>query len=160
MDTYKKLVDLLHDFDTAMLVTRSNDGSLEARPMGVAQVEDDGLLWFVTDRMSGKIADLKQDSQVAITMQSSGKFVSLSGVAAAIDDRVTLNELWRETWKIWFPDGKSSESIILIRIQPTHGEYWDNSGLEGLTYLLKAGTAYLQGKQPETDASINAKVSL
>ncbi|MEZ6137591.1 MAG: pyridoxamine 5'-phosphate oxidase family protein [Pirellulaceae bacterium] len=160
MDIKHKLIDLLQEFTTAMLVTRSDDGALDARPMAVALVEDEGQLWFVTDRQSGKVADLKRDSEVAITMQSSNRFVSLSGVATAIDDRVKLNELWRETWKIWFPDGKTSDSIIFIRVDPTRGEYWDNSGLNSVKYLLKAGTAYLQGEQPETDASLNAKVSL
>ena len=39
MDTHKKLIDLLKDFDTAMLVTRGDDRSLDARPMAVAQVD-------------------------------------------------------------------------------------------------------------------------
>jgi general stress protein 26 len=143
-----------------MLVTRSDDGSLDARPMAIAQVEDDGQLWFVTDRNSGKIADMMLDSEIAITMQCSNKFVSLSGVAAIVDDPSKIDELWRDAWKVWFPDGKSSESIILIHIKPTRGEYWDNSGLAGVKYFLKAGKAYLWGKRPESDASINASVTL
>lgn len=160
MDTQRKLIDLLREFDTAMLVTRSADGSMDARPMAVAQVEDDGQLWFVTDRNSGKIADLGMDSEVAITMQSSNKFVSLSGSASTVDDQAKVEELWSEAWKVWFPDGKNSEHIVLLRIRPTRGEYWDNSGLNGVKYLLRAGTAYLQGKRPETDSSTNASVTL
>ena len=160
MDTQHKLIDLLSDFDTAMLVTRGDDGSLDARPMAVAQVEDDGRICFVTDRNSGKIADLMLDKEVAVTMQSSSKFVSLSGIASPVDDRAKLNELWSEAWKVWFPEGKASDSIVLLRIEPTRGEYWDNSGLNGVKYLLKAGKAYLQGKRPETDVAINASVSL
>lgn len=160
MDTQHKLIDLLSDFDTAMLVTRGDDGSLDALPMAVAQVEDDGRIWFVTDHNSGKIADLMLDKDVAVTMQSSSKFVSLSGTASPVDDRAKLNELWSETWKVWFPEGKASDSIVLLRIEPARGEYWDNSGLNGVKYLLKAGKAYLQGKRPETDVTINASVSL
>jgi len=160
MDTQHKLIDLLNDFDTAMLVTRGDDGSLDSRPMAVAQVEDDGQIWFVTDRNSGKIADLMLDKEVAVTMQSANKFVSLSGTANAVDDRAKLNDLWSEAWKVWFPEGKASESIVLLRIEPTRGEYWDNSGLNGVKYLLKAGKAYLRGKRPETDTATNASVSL
>ncbi len=160
MDTHYKLIDLLNDFDTAMLVTRDDHGSLDARPMAVAQVEGDGRIRFVTDRNSGKIANLIFDSEVAVTMQSSNKFVSLSGKANAVDDRTKLDELWSETWKVWFPEGKASESIVLLCIEPARGEYWDNSGLNGVKYLLKAGKAYLQVKQPDTDAATNASVSL
>ncbi len=38
--------DLLTQFETAMLVTRAEDGSMRARPMGIAKVDDDSSLWF------------------------------------------------------------------------------------------------------------------
>ncbi|QDV45581.1 Pyridoxamine 5'-phosphate oxidase [Stieleria neptunia] len=160
MNTHKKLIDLLKDFDTAMLVTRGVDGSINARPMAVAQVEEDGQLWFVTERNSGKVSDLMLDSEVAVTMQSSSKFVSLSGTAHPSDDQAKLDELWSEGWKVWFPEGKSSDTILLLRIEPSQGEYWDHSGLTGVKYLLKAGKAYLQGERPATDAEANASVSM
>jgi hypothetical protein len=49
---------------------------------------------------------------------------------------------------------------VLLKIVPTHGEYWDNSGVAGLRYLIKAGKAYLQGDRAEVDESINASVSI
>ncbi|GAA5505809.1 pyridoxamine 5'-phosphate oxidase family protein [Novipirellula caenicola] len=160
MDKHEKLIDLISEFDHAMLVTRSASGTLGSRPMAVAQMEDDGDLWFVTDRNSGKVADLMLDDDVAVTMQGSNKFVSLSGKAHAVDDQAKIDELWNEAWKVWFPEGKSSPSLVLLRVEPTRGEYWDNSGASGLKYLVKAGKAYLQGERPEKDASINASVSM
>ncbi|MFG0291382.1 MAG: pyridoxamine 5'-phosphate oxidase family protein [Rhodopirellula sp. JB044] len=160
MDQNKKLLELLNDFDNAMLVTRSSEGSLEARPMAVAQIEDDGDIWFVTDRNSGKVADLMLDDEVAVTMQSSNKFAVVSGTAQAVDDRAKLDELWSEAWKVWFPEGKASQSILLLRVDADHGEYWDNSDTNGLRYLIKAGKAYMRGERPETDEAINASVSM
>ncbi|QDV68928.1 Pyridoxamine 5'-phosphate oxidase [Rosistilla carotiformis] len=160
MDTHQKLIDLIKDFDNAMLVTRSNDRTLDARPMAIAEVEEGGEMWFVTDRNSGKVADLMLDVEVAVTMQGKGKFVSISGTAQAVDDRAKLNELWNEAWKVWFPEGKASEAIVLLRIEPIHGQYWDNSGLQGISYLIKAGKAYLQGERPSTSDATNAFVPL
>ncbi|TWU21685.1 Pyridoxamine 5'-phosphate oxidase [Novipirellula galeiformis] len=160
MDKYEKLVDLMGDFDSAMLVTRCSDGSLEARPMAVAELEPDGGLWFVTDRNSGKVADLRLDDEVAVTMQGSNKFASLAGTARAIDDRAKLDQLWNDAWKVWFPEGKTSASIVLLHVEPQRGEYWDQSGVTGLKYLIKAGKAYLQGKRVSNDASVNATVSM
>ncbi len=160
MDTHQKLIDLISDFDTAMLITRGGEGALDARPMAMAQVEDDGKIWFITDRNSGKVADLMLDSEVCITLQSSNKFVSLSGIASAVDSQEKVDELWSEAWKVWFPEGESSGYILLLRIDPTRGEYWDNSGFSGVKYLINAGKAYLQGDRPDTDAAINASVSL
>ncbi|EMI44500.1 pyridoxamine 5'-phosphate oxidase family protein [Rhodopirellula sp. SWK7] len=160
MDTHKKLIELLNDFDNAMLVTRSSNGSLESRPMAIAEVEPDGDVWFVTNRNSGKVADLMLDNEVAVTMQSSRKFATISGKAHAVDDRAKLDELWSEAWKVWFPEGKSSDSIVLLKVEARHGEYWDNSGTDGLRYLIKAGKAYMQGERPQPDESINASVSM
>lgn len=160
MDTHEKLIDLIQDFSTAMLVTRGDDGSLDARPMAVARAEDDGQIWFVTDRNSGKVADLMLNAEVAVTMQGSNKFVSISGISHPVDDRAKIDELWSEVWKVWFPEGKASNNIMLLRVEPTRGEYWDNSGLTGVKYLIKAGKAYLQGERPSTDAATNASVTL
>lgn len=160
MDKQEKLIDLIQDFDNAMLVTKTDDGSLDARPMAVADATDDGELWFVTDRNSGKIADLMLDRDVAVTMQSSRKFVTLSGECRVVDDRAKIESLWKEVWKVWFPDGKSDPSIVLLKIEPARGEYWDNSGVAGLKYLIKAGKAYLQGERANVDESVNASVTL
>ena len=160
MDTQKKLLDLMNDFDTAMLITKTDDGMLDARPMAVAEITDHGELWFVTDRNSGKIADLMLSREVAITMQSSWKFVSLSGNATVVDDQAKIESLWNETWKIWFPEGKTAPSITLLKIEPQRGEYWDNSGLSGVKYLIQAGKAYLQGERAEPSESVNASVTL
>lgn len=159
MNTEEKLIDLIHDFDTAMLVTKTDEG-LDSRPMAVAQATDEGELWFVTDRNSGKIANLMLDQDVAITMQGANKFVTLSGECRVIDDRAKVNELWQESWKVWFPNGPKDPSITLLKVEPSRGEYWDNSGVSGLRYLIKTGKAYLQGKRAETDPQINASVSM
>lgn len=160
MDTHSKLIDLIQDFDNAILVTKTDDGSLNARPMAVAQATADGELWFVSDRNSGKIADLMLDRDVAVTMQSSSKFVTISGECRVVDDPAKIESLWNEAWKVWFPEGKSDPSIVLLKIEPTRGEYWDNSGSTGIKYLIKAGKAYLQGERAETDQAINASVTL
>ncbi|MCC9602764.1 pyridoxamine 5'-phosphate oxidase family protein [Stieleria sp. JC731] len=160
MDTHQKLLDLIGDFRNAMLTTRTSQGELDARPMAIAEVEDDGTLWFVSDRSSGKIADLMLDQDVAVTMQSSSKFVSISGQCQAVEDRQKIEQLWSEAFKVWFPEGKADPSIILLRVDPVRGEYWDNSGVQGLKYLIKAGKAYLQGERPSPDDAINAALAL
>ncbi|MCC9658367.1 pyridoxamine 5'-phosphate oxidase family protein [Rhodopirellula halodulae] len=160
MDTQKKLIDLIQDFDNSMLVTKTDDGGLDARPMAIAEATEDGHIWFVTSRNSGKIAELMLDRDVAVTMQSSNKFVTLSGECRVIDDRSKINELWKEAWKVWFPEGKNDPDITLLRVEPERGEYWDNSGLSGINYLIKAGTAYVKGERAETDEKINATVKM
>ncbi|MBB3209189.1 general stress protein 26 [Rhodopirellula rubra] len=159
MNTNEKLMSLLEDFDTVMLVTHGAEG-FDARPMAVARLDDDGSMWFATNRDSGKIAAMIKDPQVAVTMQGGHKFVTLSGTASVHDDRSLVSSMWKEAWRVWFPKGKDDPSLILLKVDPNVGEYWDNSGLEGIKYLWRAGKAYLAGEQATVDKDINATVKL
>ncbi|MCA9595133.1 MAG: pyridoxamine 5'-phosphate oxidase family protein, partial [Myxococcales bacterium] len=42
------LLDVVSQFETAMLVTHDLSGMLRARPMSIAEVEKNGTLWFFT----------------------------------------------------------------------------------------------------------------
>src|SRR5262245_48584938 len=92
----KKLQELLGDFSYGMLVTRTADGELRSRPMAVADIEPAGLMWFITERHSGKIGELAADNHVNVAMQSSNKFVSISGRATPLVDHRKVAELWNE----------------------------------------------------------------
>lgn len=158
-DKSKKLVELMHQFDNAMLITHDGD-RLDARPMAIAKVEEGGALWFVTDRQSSKVMEITASTDVGVSMQGSNEFVFLSADASVIDDRVMLQKLWKDSWRIWFPDGVDDPAIVLLHIIPRSGEYWDNSGLSGWKYLTKAGLAYFQGEPPTITDDINSKVNL
>ncbi|MGV3484495.1 MAG: pyridoxamine 5'-phosphate oxidase family protein [Planctomycetaceae bacterium] len=160
MDTTKKLIEILAGFDSAMLVTQRPDGQLAARPMAVAQVTDDGGIWFITEGDSGKMNDLAVHREVCVTMQGGKQFASLCGTVEVSADRGKIEELWNEAWRVWFPEGKDDPRLVLLHVVPSQGEYWDNSGMEGIKYMLEAGKAYLQGKTPEVDESTHARVSL
>lgn len=158
----QKLHDLLKDFGTVMLVSRTAEGHLRARPMQVAEVEEDGTLWLMTERHSPKTREIAQDEHVNVAMQSSMKYVSLSGTADLIDDRARISRLWNEAWKVWFPGGKDDPNLTLLRVRGQTGEYWDNSGTSGLRYLIEAGRAYFSGTKPDVagDPKIHGKVTL
>ena len=157
-----KLHELVESFGLAMLVTHTAEGQMRARPMAVAKAYENGSLWFATDKHSAKVEEIEQESHVAITMQDKTRFVSISGVASLRDDRAKLAELWKTEWKVWFPGGKDDPNIALLEVSGTRGEYWDNSGLSGLKYLIEAGKALLSGTRPEieNDPKIHGKVSM
>lgn len=158
----KKLNEMLDEFSSAMLVTRTTDGELRSRPMALAEVENDGTIWLLTERSSPKIHEIETNSEVNVSLQSSTKFVSVSGNAMPIDDRMKIEQLWKEPWKVWFPGGKQDPNLTLLRIRGRRGEYWDNSGMSGIKYLIEAGKAYVSGTQPDVanDPKIHAKVDM
>ncbi len=71
-----------------------------------------------------------------------------------------IDRLWSEPWRVWFPDGKDDPNLVLLKVEPTGGEYWDNSGLEGMKYVFEGLKAVLKGERPETDATQHAKVAM
>jgi general stress protein 26 len=155
-----RLREMLADFHSAMLVTRTAAGELRSRPMAVAQVEPNGQMWFMTDRYSGKLEEIANDDHVNISMQSKSTFVSVSGRAVVIEDGRKVDELWNEAWKVYFPGGKDDPSLVLLKVHGETGEYWDYSGTSGIRYFIEAGKAYLSGTKPDVaeDPKVHGKV--
>ncbi len=158
--TVAELIAISKQFHHAMLVTRSADGKLSARPMFIAQLEDDGDLWFATDVDSGKVEDLTANPQVAVTMSGGGSYVSISGQAKLVRDRQKIDQLWSESWAVWFTEGKSDPRLGLINVVASQGEYWSNSGIERYQFLFDAAKAYATGERPKVDDAMHAKVKL
>ena len=157
----KRLIDALKKLDTVMLTTRSDNGDLHARPMAVADAEQDGELWFVSGKGSEKNHEIKNDPRAIVTGQESGLYVTLNGALDVVQDRAKIAQLWKETWKAWFPNGKDDPNITLIRLRPESGEYWDNSGAQGLKYVFEMVKAVVNGKVADaSDPKIHSKVQL
>lgn len=155
-----RLYEVLKRFDTTMLVTRSRDGSAHARPMAVVDLGRDRPTYLVTSVESGKAAEIAEDPAVTLLFQDSRHFAALSGTAAVVRDQALIERLWREPWKVWFPQGHTDPSIRLIRVDATAGEYWDNAGARGLKYVLEAAKAYASGRTARVDPTQHAKVPL
>jgi general stress protein 26 len=101
-----ELRSLVEDIQTAMMTTRRADGHLVSRPMAV-QVEAPGAdFWFVTERSSPKLDELRADPHVnlAFYKDRTREWVSVSGTAVLTDDRATIQKLYRPDWKVWFAD--------------------------------------------------------
>lgn len=154
------LYDLLKDFDTAMMVTQSGDGHRHARPMAVADLRSGRDAYFITGLDSPKVAELERKPDVTLTFQSSRQFASVCGRATVVRDQALLDRLWKETWKVWFPKGKTDPNVALIRFDAEDGEYWDNAGMQGLKYAFEAVKAYATGETPKVDGDQHAKVKL
>ena len=160
MEQREHLYDLLKDFDTAMLVTRSPDGHMHARPMAIAELRSDADAYFVTGIDSPKAAEITAHPTITLTFQSSSQFASVSGRAEVVRDQALIDRLYKEAWKIWFPQGKADPSMALIKFTAQDAEYWDNAGAQGLKFAYRAAKAYLKGETPEEDQKQHAKVDL
>jgi general stress protein 26 len=151
------LKELLESFDTAMLLTHHGEKE-HARPMAVAGLEGTNTLWFVTADASPKTEEISKDPRVSATFQSSRRYVAISGHAELVDDKTKLNELWKPSWKVWFPNGKDDPSIRLIRVTVNDAEFWDNAGTKGIRYVFEAAKALLRHTTPTIGAPLHGRV--
>lgn len=153
MEDAAHLYDLLNGFDTAMLATRSADGHLHARPMRVADFHADADAYFVTSIDSPKVAEIYADADVLLTFQSANRYATVYGRVNVVRDRSLVEQLWDESWKTWFPRGKSDPAIALLRFDAEHGEFWNGSSARGVSYAFEATKAYMTaGARAESGA--------
>lgn len=154
------LREILDDAGTVMLITRNLDGSTHARPMAVARVDADGTMYFATSLETAKVSEIRTDPRVDIVFQGKMRFAAVSGLARLRHDRALIDELWSESWKLWFSKGKDDPDIVILVVDPERGEYWDQSGARGISFLYRVAKAYVTGQEIESKPEDHGKVRL
>jgi general stress protein 26 len=127
-DQIKKVADAMRDMDFCMFTTTAEDGALRSRPMSNnGEVEFDGDVWFFSAADSRKIADIrrKPDVHLAFAEPKKFRFLSMTGVAALIDDVEKKQELWVKDLDRWFPEGPTDDNVLLIKVTPVAVGIWD-----------------------------------
>ena len=146
----KKVRKMIEDIKVCMFVSDNEQGHLHSRPMHCVDVDEDMNIWFFTNKSSEKVEEVKEEKQVnlAFADRDSSDYLSVSGTASVVVDQKRVDELWSPAMKIWFPEGKDSGKVALLRINPAHAEYWDSSSSK-LVQLFKMGKAYVTGEHYE-----------
>lgn len=155
--------EILGKFDQAMLITHSTQSGLRGRPMAIAEIANDGSIWFITGADTSKVDEALQYPNIMAIMQSTAKYLSVSGEASIQRDRSHVQRLWKDSYKAWFQGGKDDPNIVLIQLTPHEAEYWDNSGLSGIKFALQYAKARVTGKEMkpgEESVDQHAKVQL
>ncbi len=124
----KKLAEMIHDIDFAMLTTVAEDGSLHSRPMSTQRAEFDGNLWFFTRASAPKVGEVEREQHVnvAYAQPEAQRYVSVSGRATVVRDRAKIEELWSPELKAWFPEGSDDPDLALLKVAVERAEYWDS----------------------------------
>ena len=151
---------VIEKFSTAMLVTRTPEGQIRARPMSIAEVRENADVWFVTCSDDGKAEEVRFDSNVCVAMTDGDRHISLSGKAELDDDREKLRAMWNPKIQVFFPDGPDAANVVLLKVQADQGEYWDVAGTNKARYLARGAVAYFTGDRPKMDESMHKKVDL
>jgi len=162
---HERIHGMLKTFPTVVLVTHDAEGGiassqLRARPMAVANLDDDCTLWFFSSIDSSKVTEARETKLTHVVCQSSLLYLSIEGRTTIVRDRKTIEAFWSKGVEAWFPEGKDDPRVCLLRFEPFQVEYWDSTGTRGLKYLFEAAKGLVTGEPPHADESQHATVSL
>lgn len=154
---HEKFWDLLEDNHACMLVTHGPGGTLHARPMYAIPERETREILFYTEVAAGKARELANNDEVCITFISHKKndFVAVNGRAEVTQDRAMIDRHWGRMVEAWFPKGKDSPNVGMIRVHVRGGEFWDSTSSD-LAAMMKMMTAAAAGRRP--DLGDNEKV--
>ena len=125
-ESIRLLAAMIKDIPVAMLTT-TGLGRLRSRPMVTQRLPFDGVLWFVTERATGKTGEIRDRQAVHVTFVSPSdhRYVWASGTAAVVDDPEMLARVWHDGYTAWLPNGPRDPGLSLIRVRVEEAEYWD-----------------------------------
>lgn len=145
-EAMEKLKGLIDDIKVCMFCTNVANLPFKARPMATLDVDDAGNLWFFSDKASDKNDEIKDNDTVQLLYgkNASGEFLIVTGTAQLAHNKEKISELWTPMAKEWFPEGKDSPNISVIKVTPGDAHYWDTVNGKVAT-LLKLAKASITG---------------
>ena len=151
------LYELIDGIETAMLTTRTLDGSLVSRPLQTQKRTDDMDLWFMTSTETHKVDELRANPEVNVAYFKDGskEWVSVSGRARLTQDKKRIHELYKPDWKAWLEDqggerdgGPDDPRIALIVVEPQTVTYM-KSNQPRVVAMFKVMHALATGEPPK-----------
>ena len=147
------LTDKIGSMRFAMFTTRDQNGHLISQPMTRQQIDADGALWFYTATTTELWDNIAHEPEVNISFANSddSTYVSVSGTAERVVDRVKIKALWNPMVQAWFPAGPEDEHVVLVRVDPHAAEYWDSNDSK-MVRMFAMAKAAITGSTPDVDA--------
>ena len=129
----RDISEKMRDIDFSMLSTRTEGGSLAARPMSNnREVEYDGDSYFFTCDDTRTVADIRRDPNVGLAYQAkSGMlgmkpfFITVEGRAEVIKDKGRFADHWHKELDAWFKQGIDTPGLTMIKVHAERLHYWD-----------------------------------
>lgn len=153
----EKIKDLAENIKTCMFCTYSG-GKLNSRPMSAQKIDDEGNLWFLSDKTSEKNDEILANSKVELFFsEPHDQFLTIHGNATISYDREIIKELFTPIVKVWMPEGEDDPNLSVIKVVPNEGYYWNNKHNK-VVAIAKMTAAFVTGKT--MDDGIEGNLSL
>lgn len=158
-DAVKKLQDMAKEVRICMFCTYDANNRLQTAPMSANKVDDEGNLWFISDKNSQRNQDLTTNSTTDLIFgdPSNENFVSVHGSSEILYDKQLIKELWNPIAKTWFQGGVDDPNISIIKVTPNDAYYWDTKHGKMVSFL-KIAVGAITGKT--MDDGVEGKLTI
>ena len=140
----------------AMLTTVEAGGALHSHPMTVQEADFNGDCWFLASENADAVQQLEAHPHVNVSYSGSSQWLSLAGSAEVVRDQAKKTELWNTFTDVWFEDGESDPSVVLIHVTGESAQYWESPGK--VATLVGVLAAKVSGGEPQTGSSESVAV--
>ena len=140
-------VNSARGFQILMITSIDHTGRFDGRPMTLLAVEDEGTMWFACPSDSDLVTQFGRPAPISITGQTSSAYLHTNGIAKAIVDEDKAKKVWSETLRPWFPNGPTSDDLILIQVTPQAASVWDSGITDMLSFAWEAVKAVVSGEK-------------
>ena len=156
----EKIREIAKDANICMFVTDLSRLPLTGRPMATQEVDEEGNIWFMSDRSSDKNKEIDNDNKVQLfySHTSNYEYLSIFGRAQIVNDRSKIEELWTPMAKTWFKEGKEDANISLIKVIPEDAYYWDTKNNK-MVSLIKFAMGAI-GITPKNDGGVEGRLKV
>lgn len=145
----KKIKELTNDARSCMMLTSLEKRPIPVRPMGIQKTDEEGCLYFFSDKRTGKHEELMQSGEMQITVSNdkNSEYLNLYGQARVYRDQEEINEMYTAFANTWF-EGKEDPNLEIICFTPETGHYWDSKSGK-LVQLAGFVVGAITGKQTD-----------
>lgn len=153
-----KIKELAEAIDFTMLATNLSKRPIHAIPMSTKKVDENGHIWFLSDKHSTHNANIQRDEEIHLfyAKPMSMEFMNVYGTAEILDDKNIISELYQKSDDNWF-DGENDPNITAIKVTPKDAHYWDTKN-NMLISLFKMGIGAITGEK--TDLGDEGKLTI
>jgi general stress protein 26 len=159
-DPKKTLHDIVEDARTVVLLTHGEGHKIVGRPMSLVRIDEDDTIYLVASIESKKVSEILADARVTISVQSGKGTAMIDGEVAVSGSTQLVDELWTDSWKVWFPKGKTDPDIAILIVRPLEGTYWNLDVGHGLSFVYRYLKARVTGHEIETKPGDQQTVDL
>lgn len=149
-DQLATLAAKIKHIDFGMFTASNDTRVLTSRPLTQQQVDEQGNIWFFVSDQEAFTRDLLGNPQVNVSFSNThdSLYVSVTGRAELLRDRLKAQELWSPLIAAWFPGGIDDPHLALIKVKIQSAEYWDSKSSK-MTQFFSMAKAALTGERPK-----------